>query len=144
MYIYDISGSSGIDPVKDSTPRPVEPSKQQSTKPDAYKSAGDRTDVNRETQIDSRNLQAAKLVLDTIPDVRTDKVELARQRLRDGYYDGPEIRESIAARMVKDPEANPVPTDVDEIRNRLQNGYYDNPEVKDVIVKGMLNDALKK
>jgi hypothetical protein len=44
-----------------------------------------------------RAVDAGRIALAALPDVREDRVDLARERLRTGYYDTPLVREKVAA-----------------------------------------------
>ncbi len=147
MYINSIQDGEGIGPLKGPAQRPVEPQKDKPTYPGKVEPQKDRADLNATNQVNSRTLEASKLLLESIPDVRLDKIELARRRLADGFYDQPEIRAEIAAGMISDPESNPALSklsaeETEEIGKRLQSGYYDNPEIREDIAKGMIDDAL--
>ncbi|MBT3603873.1 MAG: flagellar biosynthesis anti-sigma factor FlgM [Candidatus Latescibacteria bacterium] len=45
---------------------------------------------------DQTDLSLSKSVIDAQPDVRMDRIEAARARMADGFYDRPEVREEIA------------------------------------------------
>jgi anti-sigma28 factor (negative regulator of flagellin synthesis) len=47
----------------------------------------------------ARRMSAAKEVMDSLPDVRADKVAQAKARLLKGYYDTPEAREILTSRL---------------------------------------------
>jgi len=47
----------------------------------------------------ARRMSAAKEVLDSLPDVRADQVTQARARLLQGYYDTPEAKEALVAKL---------------------------------------------
>ncbi|MCF7811771.1 flagellar biosynthesis anti-sigma factor FlgM [bacterium] len=148
MYVYEILNSGGIGPVRKPESRPVdkpEVKPQQNT--DSLQSGSDKADIGKVSQEDSRSLEGAKLVIETLPEVRTEKVELARQRLAEGYYDKPDVRDAIAGKMLADPEANPIigeikDEDAASIRNKIQSGFYDQPDIQDKIAGGMIDDAL--
>ena len=48
----------------------------------------------------ARQIANAKAVADGLPDVRGDKVALARKRLAAGYYDTPEAKEVLVDKLV--------------------------------------------
>ena len=148
MYINEVRNGGGVEPTGVPVPRPVDADREKPERPESIKSPTDRTELTDANREESRTQQAAKLVLETIPDVRTDEVELARQRLESGFYDKPEVRDEIASRMITDPEANPASGGVSEeeaakIRHNIQNGYYDKPDVKNSVAKGIIDDALE-
>ena len=149
MTIDKILGNGGISPVKGQPTRPVEQPDQKAGFAEKIASQQDTTELQRSRQDESRTFQAAKLVLESIPDIRQDRVELARQRSASGYYDKPEIRAEIAAGMVADPEADPAQNqlsaeEIAEIRVRLASGYYNQTNIRDDIAKGMIDDALEE
>ena len=47
----------------------------------------------------ARRMSAAKEVMDSLPDIRADKVAQAKARLLKGYYDTPEAREALTSRL---------------------------------------------
>jgi hypothetical protein len=150
MYVYEILNGSGIGPVQGPEGKPVgKPEAQPQKNIEPFQSGSDTTEIGKVSQEDSRSLEGAKLVIETLPEVRTDKVELARQRLAEGYYDKPEVRDAIAGKMLADPEANPAIGELDEkdissIKSKLQTGFYDQPDVRDKIAGGMIDDALNE
>ena len=147
MYINDINNTGGIDPIEGSIPKPVKSVTEKPPETEQIKSEVDRAELEQSRLEDSQAFEAAKLVLETIPDVRTDKIELARKRLEEGFYDRPEIQAEIAAMMIADPEANPAlrtlsPEEIETIRNRIESGYYDEEKVNNIIASGLIDDAL--
>ena len=104
-----------------------------------------RNEVAPELQQQSRLQEAAKLVFDSLPEARKEKIELARRRLQMGYYDQPPVKERIAARILNDPDvllnASLTPELREEIERRLEAHHYDNPEAREKIAGGILEDA---
>jgi flagellar biosynthesis anti-sigma factor FlgM len=49
----------------------------------------------------AQQIAEAKRVADSLPDVRADRVELAKQRLSAGYYDTPEAKEEIVSKLAQ-------------------------------------------
>jgi len=148
MYINEVRNSGGVEPTGVPVPRQVDADREKPQRPGSIKSPTDRTELTEANREESRTQQAARLVLETIPDVRLGEVELARQRLESGFYDKPAVRDEIAGRMIADPEANPASGGVSEeeaakISHNIQSGYYDKPDVKDTVANGMIDDALE-
>ena len=149
MYVHEILNGGGIGSIRGAEGKPVDKPElkpQQNVEP--LQSGADRADIGEVSREDSRSLEGAKLVFETLPEVRTDKVELARERLAEGYYDKPEIQDAIAGKMLADPEVNPAAGELNDnevaaIKNKLQTGFYDQPDVRDKIASGMVDDVLK-
>jgi len=149
MYVHELLNGGGIDSIRGPEGKPVdkpEVKPQQNVEP--LQSGADRADIGEISREDSRSLEGAKLVFETLPEVRTDKVELARERLTEGYYDKPEVQDAIAGKMLADPEVNPAAGELNEkdiasIKDKLQSGFYDKLDVRDQIAGGMVDDALK-
>jgi hypothetical protein len=47
----------------------------------------------------ARQIADAKRIADGLPDVRPEKVALARERLASGFYDRPEVRDVLVGRL---------------------------------------------
>lgn len=145
MVTLNIDQPGGIGPLKPpDTPRAAPPAESPPVRPVAPTPA-DRAEVTPELQDASRLKEAAQLVLRELPDVRPDRVELARRRLAEGYYDRPEVRQAVAAAILADPEL-PAPSALTpqrlaEIRRRLTERFYDQPEVVERIIHGLARDA---
>jgi len=83
--------------------------------------------------------ESAKLLLRELPDVRPDRVEEARRKLQEGFYDRPDILEKTTDKIQQD-LASPAKLEagegvdrqhVETARRRLAQGYYEQPEVLD-------------
>ncbi len=149
MKIPDISGPNAIGPSKGITPERTKPPKAEPREKPSPQKPTDRAEVVPERQEDARILQAARLVLDSLPDLREGKMELARRRLAEGFYDRPEVQGEIAGNILADPEIGPEPEELPperaaEIKRRLAEGYYDQPDVQDRIARGLLDDATEE
>lgn len=145
MYINDINQPGGIGPIREPIPSKPQKIEEKPTREAASSGPIDRAEIDRISREDARILEGAKLLYEALPEVRSDKIKLARQRLAQGFYDRPEVRQEIANRLVADPEAHAVPPLTEEktsvIKGRLENGYYDQPEVKSQIARNLLDDA---
>ncbi|MCX6639284.1 MAG: hypothetical protein NTW14_02215 [bacterium] len=104
----------------------------------------DQLQVDDKRRDETRLVENAKLMLGELPEVRTDKVELARQRMQEGYYDRPEVLQAAAEKIAKQEiggESDQInPQNVQRARQRIVSGYYDQQQVLDQtaekIVKG--------
>ena len=97
---------------------------------------------------------AKALNLSSAEDVRQDKIEQARQRIRDGFYDRPEVLKAIADAIihsgavdqvvgerksirsaVEKLEGSPETRDqkMAEVRERMERGFYDLPIIREQI-----------
>lgn len=146
MNIDKILENGGVSPIKGPPAQQVEQQIRKAKFADEIASQQDRAELQPDRQDESRTFQAAKLILESIPDIRQDRVELARRRLASGFYDKPEIRTEIAARMIADPETNPAQNqlsaeEIAEIRVKLASGYYNQTNIRDDIAKGMIDDT---
>ena len=146
MVVSYINDAGGVGPIRSPQPKQTEPTPPAKTPPPVTPQATDRADVTPGQTEEARLLDAARLVLESLPDVRADKVELAKKRLADGFYDRPEVRDEIAGRILADPELKPAPGLTPEreaeVRKRLDSGFYDQPEAQDKIARGLLDDTV--
>ncbi|MBM3326382.1 MAG: flagellar biosynthesis anti-sigma factor FlgM [Calditrichaeota bacterium] len=143
MKIEPIDSSSGLSPIQSPAAQSPKRVKTGRTFP-APQMPADRAEVAAASQTDARVLQGAKLLLEATPDIRQDKVELARQRLQAGFYNQPEVLAQTAEKMSADPEARPAtPLSLEHIagiKKRIAEGFYDRPEIKDQIAQSLLDD----
>ena len=58
------------------------------------------SDSLRGTVKDIEANRSVKQQLDQVPDTRPERVEQAKQRLEDGYYDSPEVRRETGERLL--------------------------------------------
>jgi hypothetical protein len=134
---------TGIQPTTGTTPKAgVERAGRIDSSP---ANAVDRADVRKDLAVESRLMDAARLVLEAIPDVRADKIELAKQRLAEGFYDKSEVRDQIAGAFVADAIATPTPEisarQQSEVKERLSAGFYNSPSVIEKIAEEMVKDV---
>jgi hypothetical protein len=147
MMVNDVTNPGGIGPVKGITPRQTEALKPLSTPTAGAAPLVDRPEVTRDVQAEARLLQGAKLVADALPNIREDKVALAKARLAAGYYDRPEVKGEIIVRLLADPEASPPPHDplseerAAELRGKIATPFYEQPVIRDKVVAGLIDDA---
>jgi hypothetical protein len=55
----------------------------------------------KEAQVKNALVKVAQQAMDKIPDVRKELVELAKNRLSDGFYDSADVAKQIAERLVR-------------------------------------------
>src|SRR3990172_4941781 len=104
MVISYINDPGGVGPIRGPQPKQTEPTAPPKTSPPAVPTAADRAEVTPLQAEEAGLREAAKLVLESLPEVRADKVELAKQRLAEGFYNKPEVQAAIAGRILADPE----------------------------------------
>ncbi len=75
--------------------QPVEGTRSEETS-GAKGQAGDSSRVSSL----ARQIAEARRVADGLPDVRADKIVLARERLASGFYDTPEAKEALVDKLV--------------------------------------------
>lgn len=147
MYISDINQAGGIGSIREPSSQKPEQVPSKKTDSSGQQRTIDSTEINRILREDTRILEGAKLLYEAVPDVRTEKVELARKRLADGHYDRPEVRAEIAGKMVEDAESIPrAPFSeerAEQIRENSKQGFYERPEIKNLIARGMIDDAIE-
>jgi len=65
-------------------------------------------DVDKKAQEDARLEQNAKLLLDELPGSRADRVEQAKIRLAEGYYDNDSVIDQTAEKITRNPSLGPL------------------------------------
>lgn len=125
---------------------------------------GDSTEISseaRELQQAARLIDESVQILKAMPEVRSDAVEIARERVASGYYDQPHVMEEIAGILSEHLEAeSPVspsdlatdiisnisPDNVDltradlqEIKGYLEQGLYQDEEVIEEVAQRIYN-----
>lgn len=95
-------------------------------------------------------LRGAGMDADRAPEVRSEKVEQAMARIREGFYNKPEARERLATELAGSPalagdirdarkaaraKASSAPSGdrTATARERAAGGYYDSPEVRGAV-----------
>ena len=149
MDISDVTYSGGIQPTVGPTSKKVPA--VQTEKAGKVRSEVqniDRAEIDRIAREDARVLEGARLVLEALPEVRREKVEEARRRLEQAYYNGPDVKAQIAKNMLEDPEIYPVVPPISEkvtreIIKKIDDHFYEQPEVKKEVARGMIDDALQ-
>ena len=59
----------------------------------------DTVDISKEARNLEQSVENLKTVVSEIPDVRDAKVEEVRAKLKDGFYDRPEVIEEVAKKL---------------------------------------------
>lgn len=119
----------------------------------AADSSRDILQVDQRRREDVRLEENAKLLLKELPDVRLDRIEEARRRLQEGFYDQEDVLRQTADRILQDQRPSstaevkqtsaPTPrttelSKVDQARNRLNAGFYDQPEILEETARRIL------
>ena len=60
----------------------------------------DTVDISKEARNLEQTVENLKTVVSEIPDVRDAKVEEVRAKLKDGFYDRPEVIEEVANKVI--------------------------------------------
>ena len=60
----------------------------------------DSVDISKETRNLEQSIVNLKTRMAEIPDVRIEKMEEVRAKLRDGFYDSPEVIEQVADKVI--------------------------------------------
>lgn len=60
----------------------------------------DSVDISKEARNLERTIANLKIRMDEMPDVRVAKMEEVRAKLRDGFYDRPEVIEQVAEKVI--------------------------------------------
>ena len=60
----------------------------------------DTVDISKEARNLEQTVKNLKTVVSEIPDVRDAKVEEVRAKLKDGFYDRPEVAEEVANKVI--------------------------------------------
>jgi anti-sigma28 factor (negative regulator of flagellin synthesis) len=143
MKINELSQPGVVQPNRGVTSRATSTSPAKPAESAGF--ALDQAEFHQTAKVESHLLEGAKLVYEAIPDVRTDRVAQAKQRLAEGFYNKPEVIDQIATRLAADPEARPsAPLSLaqqGEIKRRLSEGFYDTPEAIDKIANGLVEDV---
>jgi len=107
----------------------------------ADKAAGnkDSLQVDQLRKEEAHIIENSRLLLDELPEVRSDKVALAKQRLAEGFYDKKEVLNQTAAKLIKEKD-EVADQNIQQVRNNLAKGYYDNPDVLNQTAGNILKD----
>jgi hypothetical protein len=140
--VKQISEESAIGKVSRGTPasqpKTAEEIKKEKTGEEVARK--DSLQVNEKLREEATLVENARLLLDELPEVREDKIALARRRLAEGFYDKAEVIEKTAAKMVDEKNQDRAAGRVDKARNRLAEGYYEKPEVIDETARKIVRD----
>lgn len=114
----------------------------------------DLLQVDEKRRDETRLVENAKLLLEELPDVRSDRVEQARQRLENGFYDRPEVLDQTAGKLLESesPEGltqlrnvsvadeNSNVQKVQTSQDRLSSGYYEQDGILDKTAQRILKE----
>ena len=75
--------------------QPIEKKQEQTAEKSAP--SAEKSSVSKLAQL----IQKAKVHADNLDDIRADKIALAEQRLADNFYDRPEVRDELAAKLTE-------------------------------------------
>ena len=92
MRIENINQAQGSDPVKRA--------KLEKSTPAAAKRTGSKDSVALSSK--AQELASTKARIDGIPEVRMERVIEAKKRVKEHYYDTPEVMDKIADKLIKD------------------------------------------
>jgi anti-sigma28 factor (negative regulator of flagellin synthesis) len=100
---------------------------------------------------------------ETVDNVRNSRIEAIKQRVKDGFYDRPEVREAIADALLSSGAVGPVLEEVQEIKitqkqlpnvpdvrvdrveevaQKVRDGFYENREIKNQTANEVLDSLL--
>lgn len=108
--------------------------------------SGDSVEISKSAGL----LRGAGIDADRAPEVRSEKIEQAMARMKEGFYNRPETRERLASELAGSPslsgdirdarkaaraKASSAPSGdrTATARERAASGYYDSPEVRGVV-----------
>lgn len=99
-------------------------------------------------------LKAASEALNSLPDVRADKVQQSTDRLQEGYYEDPQVYSKVADSLIGGPneednaiaEAQKVTGEelevrlekIQEAQQKIEEGFYERQEIVENIVSRLL------
>jgi hypothetical protein len=106
----------------------------------------DTLQVDPARRDETRTVENAKLIMEELPDIRPDKVELARQRIEQGFYDRSEVLDAIAGKIanqeLKAATESIDPKNVTRARNRLTEGYYEQQQILNQTAEKIIKNNL--
>lgn len=62
--------------------------------------ASDTVDISKETKDFIQMIANLKTAVNEIPDVRVEKIEEVKVKLKEGFYDKPEVMSEVAGRII--------------------------------------------
>ena len=98
MDINPIQGGQSLDPVKRTEPK---------TKSTDAKKRTDIFNANSKPSVSeslSTAIASARVHIDQAEEVRQEKVEEVRQKIKDGYYNSEEFADNLADKILQDPD----------------------------------------
>ena len=77
-------------------------SRRKSTEPSKTPPSGVSPKNPLRSDIIALRSTSIKAILDSLPDIREDRVAAVKARLRNGFYDNPKLNDQIAGAMLED------------------------------------------
>jgi hypothetical protein len=157
--IKEISPEASIGKVGRGQPAAAQaPEESRRGKVPAESSQRDILQVDEKRRDEVRLIENARLLLSELPDIRPERVEEVRRRLREGFYDRPDVIEKVVDQILKEgsfrassarkaetgseakisEEEQKSEERVQRARRRQANGYYDQPDVLDETARRIL------
>ncbi len=99
----------------------------------------DSLQVDQMRKEEAHLIDNSRLLLEELPEVRNDKVALARQRLQEGFYDKPEVLNETTSKLLKE-QSEITDMNVQQVKSRLAKGYYDSPDILNQTAGNILKD----
>jgi len=74
---------------------------------------------------------------------RTSKLEEVKQKIKDGYYDDPEVMDRLSDQIIENTAADRVKAkDMDAVKSRKETGFYDRPEVINRTAENVIRNVM--
>ncbi len=100
----------------------------------------DSLQVDKTRRQEAQFVEDSKLLMEELPDVRADKVALAKSRLAEGFYNDPKVLAEAASKMLAE-EKEIQDLNVAEVKKRLSSGFYENPDVLNQTAGNIIKDV---
>ena len=84
--------------IENLTPASKQPNVDKKAQEEGAAKSGQTREKHQVSEL-ARRLSEAKAVFDGLPEIRADRVALARARLLSGYYDTPEVKEVLVSKL---------------------------------------------
>lgn len=131
-------------------PKPVDPSKPVDIErsSDAEQAAPgkprqDTAKISESSAEIARYQEMAKLHREAYGDEdRTKKLEEVRNKIKQRFYDKPEVMEKVAGGIARAVQGAADESDVERAQRRSEEGFYDRPEVIDKTAENIVKEIL--
>ncbi len=137
-------GPSGISPRPVDNIRKQESREIERTKPaETTPAAPDSAKISDNAAEISRYQELVRLHREAYGETdRSEKLNEVREKIKNGFYDSPEMIESLTEMVVERAIPDAVKTyDLENVRRRVDTGYYDRPDVLNKTAENMLKDV---